>query len=118
MKSTLSRIAAAASFAFAAPLLAVSALANDGAQESTEQTASEQAEASAQESAADTAPAAPVTVAAPAAPEPEPAETPVAAQEPVEEERICRSIRVDMSSRRKTRVCLTEEGWRNLNQQR
>ncbi len=116
MKSILSHIAAAASFAFAAPLLAVSALANDGAQESTEQTASEQAGASAQESAADTAPAAPATVDTPAAPEP--AETPVAAQEPVEEERICRSIRVDMSSRRKTRVCLTEEGWRNLNQQR
>lgn len=35
-----------------------------------------------------------------------------------EDKRICRRIRVDMSSRRKTRVCLTAEGWRELNQRR
>jgi len=35
-----------------------------------------------------------------------------------EDKRICRRIRVDMSSRRKTRVCLTAEEWRELNQRR
>ncbi|QIQ86179.1 hypothetical protein [Erythrobacter sp.] len=35
-----------------------------------------------------------------------------------EDKRICRRIRTDMSSRRKTRVCLTAEEWRELNQRR
>ncbi|MFM7404911.1 MAG: hypothetical protein ACKO1N_12680 [Erythrobacter sp.] len=35
---------------------------------------------------------------------------------PVEEEaRICRSVRADPSSRRKTKVCRTLEEWRKLN---
>jgi len=41
-----------------------------------------------------------------------------AQEEAGEEELICRSIRLDMSSRRKTRVCRTEAGWRELNQRR
>ena len=36
----------------------------------------------------------------------------------VEEERICRRIRVDMSSRRKEKVCMTAEEWRAFNQRR
>ena len=47
-----------------------------------------------------------------------PSESPQAEASAQEEELICRSIRLDMSSRRKTRVCRTEEGWRQLNQQR
>ena len=47
-----------------------------------------------------------------------PSEAPQAEASAQEEELICRSIRLDMSSRRKTRVCRTEEGWRQLNQQR
>jgi hypothetical protein len=39
------------------------------------------------------------------------AETPEA--EP-EDERICRHIRLDMSSRRKTKICRTTEEWREL----
>ncbi|WP_034920931.1 hypothetical protein [Erythrobacter sp. SD-21] len=31
-------------------------------------------------------------------------------------EKICRYIRMDMSSRRKERVCLTKEGWTEFNQ--
>lgn len=32
-----------------------------------------------------------------------------------EDERICRYVRLDMSSRRKTKVCRTVEQWRELN---
>jgi len=35
-----------------------------------------------------------------------------------EEKRICRYIRTDMNSRRKEKVCLTKEGWRELNNRR
>ena len=35
-----------------------------------------------------------------------------------EEKRICRRISTDMASRRKERVCLTKEGWREFNQRR
>lgn len=35
-----------------------------------------------------------------------------------EDKRICRRIRTDMSSRRKTRVCLTADEWREMNQRR
>lgn len=116
MKITLSRTATAASFVFAAPLLAVSALANDGVQESTEQAASAPVEAPAAPAEQPAPAATPAPAPAPAAPPAEPA--PAAAAEPAEEERICRSIRLDMSSRRKTRVCLTEQGWLDLNNQR
>ncbi|MEP5939079.1 MAG: hypothetical protein ABJ239_12190 [Erythrobacter sp.] len=33
-----------------------------------------------------------------------------------EEKRICRRISMDMSSRRKEKVCLTKDGWRDFNQ--
>lgn len=54
---------------------------------------------------------------------PSAAETPVpkpdsdAAKEVTAEEtkRVCKSIRADPSSRRKTKVCRTVEEWRNLN---
>ncbi|WP_108790885.1 hypothetical protein [Erythrobacter sp. Alg231-14] len=117
MKLTLTRIAAITPIAFAAPLLAVSAFANEP-QENTQGDAAA-AEAPATAPATD-APATtqssgaieipPVTPVAPA--------EPAAAQEAEEEERICRRIRLDMSSRRKSRVCLTEQGWRDLNNQR
>lgn len=42
-------------------------------------------------------------------------EAPAAAQ-PKDEEKICRYVRMDMSSRRKERVCLTKEGWVEFNQ--
>ncbi len=32
-----------------------------------------------------------------------------------DEKRVCRSVRADPSSRRKTRVCRTAEEWRRLN---
>lgn len=40
------------------------------------------------------------------------------AQKPAEakDEKICRYIRMDMSSRRKEKVCLTKEGWTDFNQ--
>ena len=40
------------------------------------------------------------------------------AQQPAEakDEKICRYIRMDMSSRRKEKVCLTKEGWTDFNQ--
>lgn len=34
------------------------------------------------------------------------------------EERICRRVALETSSRRKTRVCLTRQGWRELNNPR
>lgn len=55
-------------------------------------------------------------------PEPEakpaaPAATPDAAapEAAAEEKRICKSVRADPSSRRKTRVCRTADEWRELN---
>lgn len=36
-------------------------------------------------------------------------------EEAAEPERICRHVRLDMSSRRKTKVCRTVEEWRELN---
>lgn len=35
-----------------------------------------------------------------------------------EEKRICRRVKLDMSSRRATRVCKTKEEWRLFNQRR
>lgn len=35
-----------------------------------------------------------------------------------EEERVCRSVKLDMSSRRKTKVCKTADEWREFNQRR
>lgn len=37
------------------------------------------------------------------------------AGETTQDKRICRSIRIDMGSRRKERVCLTKEQWREFN---
>ncbi|RGP40719.1 hypothetical protein BPTFM16_01007 [Altererythrobacter insulae] len=36
-------------------------------------------------------------------------------EEKSEDKRICRSIRLDTSSRKKERICLTREGWREFN---
>ena len=100
MKITLPLVAAA-SFALAIPALADEPRAQD-AETATEQTTEEQAAPAESEQ----------NEAAPAAIE-------VPAVEPVEEEeRICRRIRTDMSSRRATRVCMTREEWREFNQQR
>ena len=52
----------------------------------------------------------PAEPAAPAAPAPAPAEI-----ETDKDKRICKSVRADPSSRRKTRVCRTMEEWRELN---
>ena len=40
----------------------------------------------------------------------------VAAPKAQEEKRICRRIRADASSRRKTKVCMTADQWREANQ--
>ena len=46
----------------------------------------------------------------------EPAEkTEEAAEKETKDDRICRNIRPDMSSRRKQRVCMTSEEWREFN---
>jgi hypothetical protein len=51
------------------------------------------------------------------APVDRPADVPVpAAEEEQAEEKICRYIRKDASSRRKDKVCLTAEQWREQNQ--
>lgn len=49
-----------------------------------------------------------------AAEEKQPAAAPVA----VEEERICRRVKLDMTSRRATKVCKTADEWREFNQRR
>jgi hypothetical protein len=46
--------------------------------------------------------------------EAESAETP-SAEVATEEKRICRYVKLDASSRRKTKVCRTTEEWRELN---
>ena len=38
------------------------------------------------------------------------------ATEKTDNKKICRYIRMDISSRRKERVCLTKEGWQEFNQ--
>ena len=38
-----------------------------------------------------------------------------ATDEAAEDKRICRYVKLDMSSRRKTKVCRTTEEWRELN---
>ena len=113
MNLSLTRAALAASLVFAAPLFVAPAMADDTA---TEQEAAPAAEPAPE--AAETAAAAPE-----AAPEAEampapPAAAPEATAEPEEEAVTCRYIRLDSSSRRKTRVCRTAEGWRQLNQRR
>lgn len=70
----------------------------------------------------------PATTEAAAKPETEistkPAEKPtapkseVAAKEPAADKRICRRIRTDASSRRKVKVCMTADQWRDANQAR
>lgn len=102
MKPTLLLLAFAAAFALTAPAFAM----NPNAQVAQQ---AEEATTAADETQPEQG----------TAPEPEamPAER-SAPNEAEEEELICRSIRLDMSSRRKTRVCRTEEGWRELNQRR
>ncbi|WP_252257715.1 MAG: hypothetical protein ACMUJI_01685 [Erythrobacter sp.] len=97
--------AAAALLVFAAPAL------SNPAQDAPAQQQTEQEQPANEQ----TAPAV-IEIPAITAPDAAPAETTDAPE--AEEELICRSIRLDMSSRRKTRVCRTEEGWRQLNQQR
>jgi len=48
----------------------------------------------------------------------EDAEAPEAKPQAKEEKRICRRVRLDMSSRRATRVCKTADEWREFNQRR
>jgi len=65
-------------------------------------------------SAANTPPAAEETAQQPA---PETAESGETAgnTEAVEDKRVCRYVKLDASSRRKTKVCRTTEEWRELN---
>lgn len=97
--------AAAALLVFAAPAY------SNPAQDAPAQQQNEQEQPATEENAS-----AVIEIPAITAPDSAPAETAEAPE--AEEELICRSIRLDMSSRRKTRVCRTEEGWRQLNQQR
>lgn len=113
MKFALPLFAASAMFALASHAFATPALADDPKQNDADQVSSEAASDAGE--ATDSAIEAPAITAPETAPEPAPEQ---AAQTAEEEERICRSIRVDASSRRKTRVCLTQEGWRQLNQRR
>jgi len=120
MKLTFARAANAAAFVFAAPLLTVSALADEPGENAPVAPAET---VSATDEAAPEQPVQPaqaeVPVEAAETPiEPEQPTAPAAVEEPEEERVICRSIRLDASSRRKTRVCRTAEGWRQLNQRR
>ena len=63
-----------------------------------------------QEAAGTTASEAPTNAEAPAADASAPAAK--------EEKRICRRVKLDMSSRRATKVCKTSDEWREFNQQR
>lgn len=70
-------------------------------------------------SAALSAQQAPTEAAEPAPAEPESAkaetkDTAETAEAKTEDERICRHIKLDMSSRRKTKICRTTEEWREL----
>ncbi len=67
--------------------------------------------------AADHETPAPAIVAVPEAKPVEKAATPDAAapEAAAEDKRICKSVRADPSSRRKTRVCRTMAEWRELN---
>ena len=84
---------------FAVPFLSVSALADEPASHLNTQ---EKADEGQSEEAGDTAD------------EQSAAETP----EVKEEKRICRRVKLDMSSRRATKVCKTSEEWREFNQRR
>jgi hypothetical protein len=108
MKFTHSRSAATMAFVFAAPLMAMPAPATESGEAETVEVQSEaagQAEISApmpsetQESEATEAPRDEAATAK-------------------EEQRICRRVRLDAASRRGTRVCLTQAGWRDFNQRR
>ncbi len=67
--------------------------------------------------AADQETPAPATVAVPETKPADKAATPDAAapEAAAEDKRICKSVRADPSSRRKTRVCRTMAEWRELN---
>jgi len=105
MKTFVTLAAAIVALGLASPAIAAS---------SAQDTAAEQAAET--EEAKDEDASAVIEIPAITAPEPRPSES--VEETEAEEEVICRSIRLDMSSRRKTRVCRTEEGWRELNQQR
>ena len=92
MKITFSRAAAL----LAAPVLTVSAIAAEPAEQQDADQSEEQTEA-AEEKSEDSA---------------------IVIPEVKEEKRICRRISTDMSSRRKERVCMTKEEWREFNQRR
>lgn len=93
MKFSLSHIATAAALLTAAPLLAVSAIAAEPEDETTDEATQEQAE-EAREAA------------------------PIVIPEVKDEKRICRRVKLDMSSRRATKVCKTADEWREFNQRR
>jgi hypothetical protein len=112
MNSTISRAALAASVVFGMALVAAPAQADT---DTKDQATAPASEAAPQTDGTATTDALEAPVAAPA---PATDEQPEADAKPEEETVTCRSIRLDMSSRRKTRVCRTPEGWRQLNQQR
>lgn len=101
-----SPFAATAAFVFAAPLLTVSAMAHGAHQDMPKDEPAPEAQAEAQPQTSETQEQ---SAPAPAS------DAPAAQEEAKEEERICRRIRTDMSSRRATRVCLTRDEWRELN---
>ena len=113
MKITISRTVLAAAIVLATPLIASPAIAATDVKEQAAAPAPEAPETAPQTDENAAANTAAQNAAAPAADE-----QPEAATQVEEEAVTCRYIRLDMSSRRKTRVCRTAEGWRQLNQQR
>ena len=91
MKIALSRLAAPAAMLLSAPLIAVSATASEPENKDQEQAETEKA---GKESSA------------------------IVIPEVKEEKRICRRVKLDMSSRRGTKVCKTADEWREFNQRR
>ena len=89
----------------AAPLLSVSALADEPEAKAVAKDNAEKVDLEPTETTADK----PVEAAAPAV------ET---KESKAEEKRICRRVRLDASSRRATKVCKTKEEWRLFNQRR
>ncbi|MFL0356718.1 hypothetical protein ACI5KX_09575 [Erythrobacter sp. GH1-10] len=97
MKSTLSLIAAPAALFVAAPLFAASALSPDPQDETSQETAQDQTDEAKDEKDASAS---------------------VMPEVKAEEERTCRYVKLDMSSRRKSKVCKTADEWREFNQRR
>ncbi|EAQ30077.1 hypothetical protein NAP1_04855 [Erythrobacter sp. NAP1] len=93
--------------AAAALVFAVSASADEPAQETAPSVTETQVEQQESDPAEEPAQATQAEAAAPEAPQVD--------EEPEEAERICRRVRLDAASRRPTRVCMTKAEWRRFN---